>query len=217
MNATDLLHISLDFASIWQNDNNKYKANVLAGNESSYYRILQIEALLSALKITPEYADRVKKDEFGERINKPDMTNLEYFLTGQFLEERSFKSYQQDLLDEIFETVKDIISIDWEPSDYRPFWVIFILYKKLYNYRKKIHPFTKSKDLLEYGGSIGPIYHIHLQNDIAESLAFNLQKIDDTLSKIIDPHQREISMNTLVRKYKYPDIDLREFDALSWI
>ncbi|MBA3551047.1 hypothetical protein H0W32_02475, partial [Patescibacteria group bacterium] len=107
MNATDLLHISLDFASIWQNDNNKYKANVLAGNESSYYRILQIEALLSALKITPEYADRVKKDEFGERINKPDMTNLEYFLTGQFLEERSFKSYQQDLLDEIFETVKD--------------------------------------------------------------------------------------------------------------
>ena len=47
---------------------------------------------------------------------------------------------------------------------------------------------------------------------LAQDTLDKIKDIDHTLSLIIDPLQREISMEVLVEKYNYPIIDLTELD-----
>lgn len=202
--AKDLLHKILDFSSFWQKDDlNKYYPQIKDGNESTYYRIQQINILLEAF-------DVIKP---GQNNKAP----IQQFLDGDFLSKRELKDYDQTLLQEVLQVGKELViaempKFQFEERDYRPFAIFNILFSNLLSYRLRIHPFTRSNQNMNMAFSFGGYYSSFLRNKAGLSIENALGEIDHTLSFLIDPNQKMITIEELIEKYNYPDIDFSKVD-----
>ncbi|MBA2499027.1 MAG: hypothetical protein H0V30_04815 [Chitinophagaceae bacterium] len=154
MNAKDLLHLSLDYD---------------LRSRCKYFTTMElkeqwenIEWLLINLQLTPADAIVQRKDGSGNPIKESSMPNFHYFFKGLFLDEKGSKFYNQELFDEIVNTVKLVKPIPLEKSDFHYYKVINILYRQLFKYRVSVHPFTVQKDLILYGFTFGSVYNVHL-------------------------------------------------------
>lgn len=204
ISGKDLLHKILDFCSFWQKDDlNKYYPQIKEGNESTYYRIQQINILLEAF-------DVIKP---GQNNKAP----IQQFLDGDFLSKRELKDYDQTLLQEVLQVGKELVIAEmpkfkFEERDYRPFAIFNILFSNLLSYRLRIHPFTRSNQNMNLAFSFGGYYSDFLRNNVGTSIENAVDEIDHTLSLLIDPTQKELTFEDLKEKYNYPDVDLSKFD-----
>jgi len=202
--AKCLLRLILDFCSFWQKDDlNKYYPQIKEGNESTYYRIQQINILLDAFDII--------------KPGQNDKAPIQQFLDGDFLSKRELKEYDQTLLQEILKVGKELViaempKFQFEERDYRPFAIFNILFSNLLSYRLRIHPFTKSNQNMNMAFSFGGYYSNYLRNSAGINIENAVGVIDHTLSLLIDPTQKELTFEDLKEKYNYPEIDLSKFD-----
>ncbi len=165
MNAKDLLHLSLDYEL-------KMKWFDYEPNEALNKMGEKIDALLDALELSPKSSliNHKFKTPKGEIIEQPVLvTKFDYFFKGHFLDSRDNTFYDQNLYDEIVHTVKLLMPIPLEKEDFQVFRVINMLYKRLFKYRLDLHPFTVEKELVFYGFMFGPVYSVHLQNELSSS------------------------------------------------
>jgi hypothetical protein len=84
----------------------------------------------------------------------------------------------------------------------------------LYDYRERVDKVLSfSSGLLEASG----LYlHAHLKaGELNQVIRDNVAIIDDSLAALISPEGTAISIEQLVRDYRYPNVDLDEID-LAW-
>jgi len=204
VSAKCLLSLILDFCSFWQKDDlNKYYPQKKEGNESTYYRIQQINILLEAFDII--------------KPGRNDKAPIQQFLDGDFLSKRELKDYDQTLLQEIIKVGKEAViaemtKFQFEERDYRPFAIFNILFSNLLSYRLRIHPFTRSNQNINMAFSFGGYYSDYLRNHARVGIEHSLNEIDHVLSLIINPTSKVMTIEELKEKYNYPDIDLSKFD-----
>ncbi len=135
------------------------------------------------------------------------MTELEYFVEGEFIRDRPYEKNSQELISKAIESAKGIppafereeISIGW-------------MFNSLLHYRIGIDGFTHRAGGFQEGFEIGRHYAGVLQTKISVILKENIGEIDRTLCLIIDPLERDIAKEDLVSKYNYPDVDLNAID-----
>lgn len=220
MNAKDLLLQVLDFVCFWQNDINKFAPLVLEGQEPSYYRLVKLEALFNAFELTSDQPVTSKMRRFtlahgvmqpGSAL--PKKSNLEHFISGSFIDCRIDPSVYTEQIDIITTKVKELLpNYSYEKRDYHPYAMMDILFGKLFRFRKEIHRFTQGDRSLQMAYTFGDMYARYLTKQLSIEIADKIKDIDHTLSLIIDPSQRDISMEVLKEKYNYPDIDMTEID-----
>ena len=215
MTAKDLLYKILDYQYLWTLPQNK-------NSKPAKLRLEQIESLLDVFGLTKKYVNpliQIKYSFTGDKksldrakhLNK--LTNLEYFLHGEFLRDRKIET-NADLSQKIIETITSLYPEMTEHINRRPVDIGW-LFNNLFNFRQDVYKLTYPNGGMLEGFSAGLHYSFHLQHKIKSLITENLNEIDETLWLILDPTKRDIEMNTLVSQYKYEDHDFKAVD-LDW-
>jgi hypothetical protein len=217
MTALDLLYKILDFRN-WEGSFERYHLNALADKKPSFVRLQQIECLLAAFQLTKEYINPSLQIFYGnqktsrkEELSK--LSNLQYFLNGEFIKDREYQNNNQELIYTTLEVAKRLTYLDakYFKKEVHIGW----LFNSLITYRTEIHRFTQKPKFFDEGFEVGAYYAMYLKTELSKDLIKNLQEIDQTLSLIIDPIQRIFSLEELQSKYNYIEFDLEQID-LEW-
>jgi hypothetical protein len=189
--------------------------NSLPDNSPVYVRFRQIEPLLQAFgfinknRFTSYGLVNEKGRSFTYGQDKPHiMTNIEYFISGNSLPDRPIS------LAQLMTSLSKV-----NPSIFNG---VRLSYLDLFRYRMSIHPYTHPRCWGTWEEfDVNPWYYTEPKKPLLKKLRENLFLIDKVLSSMIDPAQRNFSVDELKEKYNYPEVDLekidREFIAESFI
>ena len=211
MTAKDLLNKVLDYNLLWSSPDRE-------STKPAKIRLSQIEALQEAFGLTKKYVNpfvQIKYSIVGDtqkldrskHLNK--LTNLEYLLQGEFLNDRD-KEANAELSKRIIETITSLYPDKTKYINQRPVDIGW-LFNNLFNFRKQVYKLTSSNEGMLEGFSAGLHYSLYLQGQLKEIIKGNLSEIDETLWIILDPGKREVTKHEI----NYPDANLEEID-LEW-
>lgn len=216
MTAKDLLYKVLEYEHLWAGDKR-------ALTKPSKIRRRQIEALLSAFDLTKKNINPLKRIRYvllgeNKEVSRADfvqkLSTIEYITRGEFIRDRPDEVYT-----EIIETAKNTLNsihkgltaeLQNKPVDIK--W----LFSSLFLFRQEIYKVTRPNEGMAEGFSIGLYYSFYLQHKLKEVILQTLDEIDDVLWSILDPDKRTIEKEELIKKYGYPDVDLKAVD-LEWM
>lgn len=216
MTAKDLLLKLLDYSSFW------YKAHFDSAPPSTV-RQAQIESLQKAFGLTKEHIKSVGNERMPFRrrvITRPFRLHREIEILSdyQFLTRGKFLEFRPENVNSKLTSL--IESHALEHFGYKRDEIIGKIhlgwmFTDLLRFREDIYKFTyPSAGMLE-GFSAGLMYGKHLQNKFKANVSSHLYEIDEVLWLLLDPEQREISMDTLISDFQYPDVNLDSID-LEW-
>ena len=139
-------------------------------------------------------------------------TNLEYFESGEFLEDREgidnqelierIKNLAQEDVPGIYELRKDRFLIGW-------------MFNDLIRFRKQIYEIAHPWGGFDEGFDISLYYGKVHQENLKSLIRENTAEIDEILCLIIDPKRKQISEKDLIEKYNYDTVNLEKID-LDW-
>ncbi len=220
MNAIDLINKALDFVCFHEKDMCNWQLEKVKDKPPSLLRLQQIEALLQAFQITNWFRLTSKRiiNERGDYRHNFDtgehlMSNLEYFIAGNFIPEKE-SAHNPELV----KVMKDLVlsrHSDLYKHGKKMYLIFSSGFQDLFEYRRKIHCYTKITGWQLEGIDVVQYYLEKIQRQFMEQLKKDLRIIDNVLSLMIDPEQREFSIQQLKEKYDYPDVDLKEVDR-NW-
>ena len=211
MTAIDLLYKVLDYYYLWNSAER-------VDSKPSQSRLLQIEKLLKGFKISKSYVNPQIKMLYSilgqkkalsrtEYLNT--LTNLNYFSSGEFINDRP-RDYYNDILFKITSTLK-LVHPDWiNLIDERPVDLKW-LFSNLLQFRQEVYKVTYPHGGMLEGFSAGLEFSFYLQKKFNDSITSNLTEIDETLCLLIDPEKKNVTKEEI----EYPDIDLETID-LNW-
>ncbi|NVK65032.1 MAG: hypothetical protein HWE22_10620 [Flavobacteriales bacterium] len=215
MTAKDLLYKVLDYNYLWNRDD-------LINDKPSVIRRQQIESLLEAFELSKKYINPLvqikysisgKREELTRTKQLNKLTNLQYLMQGEFLYDREYTE-NQELTDRALKKIKELYK--HLPEDRMKRQVdIGWMFNSLLIFRQDIYKTAYPNGGMVEGFSVGLIYSHYLQAKLKEVINDNLDDIDNTLSLILDPKQREFDVDELKSQYNYPDVDLDKID-LDW-
>ena len=95
----------------------------------------------------------------------------------------------------------------------RPNDVVY-LFDYLIDYRVRLYGLTYYKfSGMQEGFSSGLYYAFRLRRELNSNITNEVNEIDYTLRLILDPREKDISIDVLKTKYQYPTVDLESVDA----
>lgn len=170
----------------------------LKDNESGFIRLQQIDVLLKL---------------FVPEIHNPiDIrSNIESVLNGEFIQLRKTLQY-----DTVFNQMdKTILESKYHPEKTNE-WTTNEL---KFNYKKLIKYKTKLNEVLKFNDGIMEIsypyfYFVILTNDVRDNL--QLKEIDKFVSLVVDPSERIIAKEQLIKEYNYPSEDIYDIELENW-
>jgi len=217
MNAIDLINKALDFICFHEKQICNWQVEKVKDKPPSLLRLQQIEALLQAFQITNwlgltsrgilnEKGDYEYNFDTGEHL----MSNLEYFIAGKFILEKE-SAHNAELV----KAMKDLALSEYSKIYKRgkKMYLVFSNgFQELFEYRRKIHCYTRTTWIQLEGVDVVKNYLEKVQKEFMKQLKKDLKIIDNILCLMIDPEQCEFSIEELKEKYSYPDVDLEEVD-----
>lgn len=172
---------------ILESDYASWKISKQRSNEPRYYRLLQITAILKYL----------------------DIQSVQDFVSGKFLLKKD-KVYYDNFLSEVRKYLKlkyrKDINLKFRKSELRE------AFNSLMNYREII------QHLADYQSGVMEASGIYLWtygkiSDANSYLKSTINYTNKLLSRFINPRKEiSIKVEELVKKYKYPDVDLKSID-----
>jgi hypothetical protein len=211
MTAKDLLHKLLDYGYLWSSPDRIYSLPATT-------RLAQIEALQEAFGLSKKYVNPLKqvkyffsgsKQGMSRSIHLQGMSNLQYLLHGEFLNDREPEANSK-LAGIALATIDMLVPDLPENIKERPVDIGW-MYNNLLLFRKKVYEMTYPSSGMLEGFSVGLQYSHYLQAQLRQVIIDNLEAIDDTLWLILDPPQRDIDE----KEFNYPHADLEAID-LEW-
>lgn len=215
MTAKDLLYKLLDYNYLWASAS-------LKNDKPSVIRRQQIEALLEAFGLSKKYVNPLvqikyyiagKKGKLSRSKQLNKLTNIQYLTQGEFLHDRPYEE-NRELTERAINKIKELYEHPPENRMKRPVDIGW-MFNSLLNFRQEIYKIAYPNEGMLEGFSVGLIYSKYLQAELKSLIKDNLGNIDYTLWLILDPEQRDIDIEELKSKYKYPDVDLDKID-LDW-
>jgi hypothetical protein len=211
MTAIDLLHKVLDYYYLWSSPER-------VNSKPARSRLVQIERLLKGFEISKSNVNPAVKMIYSFLGQKKALTraeyiksqtNLIYFSSGEFINDRPKEDYNHLLL-KITSALKSThpewgTLIDENRVDLR--W----LFNNLLQFRQGIYNIAYPHGGMLEGFSTGLEYSFYLQKRFKEIVLSNLAEIDETLCLLIDPAKRSINKEDI----DYPQFDLETID-LNW-
>ena len=168
----------------------------LSDNPPRYYRLRQLNILFEAYSLG----------------------NIADFKSGDFIRKRPLEEYK-DLPDMANHFDKEILkmtdSYDYYQEEGLDYWMVEKLFTTLIGYRKIISNANKyTSGVIECGSLFKYAYDLigHFNYLISKELDI----IDDVVSFIISPSGKTYSVNELISKYGFPDVNLKNID-IEWI
>jgi hypothetical protein len=211
MTAIDLLHKILDYYRFWNSPEN-------VNSKPSQSRMLQIETLLKGFGISksnlnPGYKMLYSFSGEEKTLTRAEFiktqTNLSYFSSGEFINDRPKDDYSHLLL-QITSVIKTIHP-EWSNLiDEKPVNLSW-LFSNLLQFRQGIYNIAYPDGGMLEGFSTGLEYSFYLQKKFKEIILSNLSEIDETLSLLIDPGEKNINKEDI----DYPELDLETIDR-NW-
>ncbi len=191
--AKDFIKVYLELIDLIP-DTNVWSENNFENNPSCLYRLKQLNAILVAFRIKSNWIDFSNGEfVFFRPINQ--YLSIQNTI-NEYKYSKEFRSLKQEKI-----THQDIMRIF-------KFFIDFII--KEYSLESKINRYILANRLpLQYFiqkiKSYRSPHNIKITNSI----------IDD-LAKIINPSGKGVKLKTLIDKYNYPDVDLKEIDIENW-
>lgn len=214
MNAKDLLHKYLDYKCFWSDH---YHVRSKPAN----IRLNQISILLESLgilkaNVNPNLKIKylVQKNPFAiSRSDKIlDLSELEYFETGEFLHDRDFNE-NKDLIQKIEKLGKSKSYTDYQLQHFfRGNFSLIHLFEDLLSFRREIFKVTNPPKNIGSGLDLAIDFGRVKSEKLKKLIRENTSEIDEILCLLIDPKKQEISKEELIQKFKYQDVDLKEID-----
>lgn len=223
LTAKDLLHKVVDFLQYdTTNDENFFDEERLKKNPPQYYRALQIHAMLIAFGVTklqsPSYVNQVFRNikRIYKGSEKSDIkAELDFFMRGDFIDdELEWVKKIPELDRRIKEFAKENVKLS-EDFYQRPLSIQW-LFSDLLDFRIDIQRFIKGPTGLIEGFNIALFYSHKFQFESSEALKPIAQEIDETLALLIDPYQKSFTIEELISKFNYPNVNLNEVDS-DWL
>lgn len=211
MTAKDLLEKILEYKYMWSSPD---RTNSLPATT----RMAQIDCLQKAFGLTKDrinpliqirYAVLGQRQDLSRAQHLNKMSNLEYVLCGEFLQDREAK-VNLEMNDTV---LKQVISLYPEMEEYIRGKRIDLqwLFSNLINFRQEVYAVTYPTEGMLEGFSTGLHYSFYLQGKLKKAIKENLGEIDETLCLLLDPSSRTFDKNSI----NYPDADLDSID-LDW-
>ena len=209
MTAKDLLHLIFEYRYLWSQD---HAANSAPGKA----RLQQIYALQAALGLSKANAEKsiwqkLTNFQLPADKTKPDQSNIDYLVMGSFIHERPRE--RNAIIDA---QMKSKIESSYLGAPYWEGKEIPWLFNKLFHYRQAIYNATYPATGMLEGFSYGVHYANYLIQQVNETVYQSIETVDETLWLILDPEKRDISQETLVRDFGYPDVDLKALED-EWL
>ncbi len=211
MTAKDLLHLYVEYKQSWEGMDAKpakVRYDRLMAMQKAFGLAKPRQLLNPERIITTNIRGTSESLTYEEKVNK--LSQIEYFEQGEFLNERPYEQNQ-----EVINMAMDNVNKHFpklrkrylkKPVDIR--W----LYNRLLLFRLDIHRFTIPEAGFLEGFSVGLFLGMVLMDDLKGLIKEKLTPIDDLIHLILDPEKKEASLDTLVKKYNYPDVDLASID-----
>lgn len=185
-------------------------------------RFAQLSALQQALGLTKQHVNllvRVRYRLGGQRteldraqyLNR--LTNFEYVVGGEFIRDRPAEAYQE-LAAQARARVREAYPHPPEDRMARPVELSW-LFNYLLNYRQQLYAVSQPERGMLEGFAVGLLYGQEIVNTVKTAILQHTAEIDEVLSRILDPSQRDISADQLVQEYGYPSADFDAID-LAW-
>lgn len=184
--ANDFFNKFFELKSL-ESDYSDWTISKQKSNEPRYYRLLQITAIIKYLGI-----GSVQKFVSGKFLLKRDNAYYDNFLSGvrKYLKLK----YHRD------------IDFSFKKSD------LCYAFNSLMNYREMLN------QLVDHQSGVLEASEIYLWtyariSDANSYLMKSINYINDLLAQFINPRKKiNIKIEVLIKKYKYPDVDLNSID-----
>ncbi len=196
----------------------EYSCYASASAPSYVFRTKQLESLLAAFGIARKNADpKLNNNRYvvgGQRMERrtrlEQMSELEYFESGEFLNDRPYLD-NMELVLKIEQFALKNISLGLKDQKGRNLALAW-LFNDLMNFRKEVYKVANPWGGFLEGFEIGLYYGKCQAENLKQVIRENLGEIDETLSLLIDPKKKEYILEDLVNDFGYPDVDLKEMD-----
>ncbi|HYG16596.1 MAG TPA: hypothetical protein VEC12_12645 [Bacteroidia bacterium] len=165
LTSHDLLHKVLDLLCYKKENKRYYDIKYLKNEPPSYYRLLQIEALMDALGLSKKHFNTFvntvyrlsDKAEYDRRTYLNSLTNLEYLLRGEFFDSRDIDVEYSEIKQKISDNARQHVPGLGQHYYERPLNLPW-LFSLLINYRIDIHQFTRKPTGFIEGFDISAFY-----------------------------------------------------------
>ncbi len=186
-----------------------WKASIMIYNMSKYLHLQQIKSLFQAFMITDKVEGEFKISKNHNQTAIKNI-NIETFLDGKFITQRSMDSYKP-LFDYIEQHLKKTNTP--YPTFDEPYSLdeVVTIYKEMMETRRLIYNIGMvGSNHFALATPLG-LARQQIVNQIAEDLFNNIQALDEVLELIINPFGLSFSENELHQRFDYPIFDKTDF------
>lgn len=194
LSAKDLVIKYLELLSFTPNLD-EWDEQYLSNNPPRYYRFRQLKILFDAYSLD----------------------NITDFEKGEFILTRPLEVYKKlvNMAKHFHKEIQEWEFDYYNEEEHLEYRMIMMMFTKLIGYRKVISKAIHYNDGdIEYSGFFR--YAVELIGHFNHTISKELDSIDDVLSFIISPSGETFSVNELISKYGFPDVNLKDID-IEWI
>lgn len=185
-------------------NSNEWNARSLKYNEPRFYRLKELESLMSAFEIGNDLQKDLQKD-FQNRN----------FLTNRSIDD--FKAIIEDI--EKYVVTKEFEKKRWEReaerlTDVNRFGMLIQSFMRFSEETRSLLRFNSG--WLETG-SVTSRYSIYKTQKLLDNIDLSeLNEIEALLGKLLDPKERVFTKSELIKNYNFPDVDLHSIDMENY-
>lgn len=192
--ASDIIPIFIKFSRMTKKEDWNEKA--LKDNEPRLYRFQQIQALLKAFNVKGGVGSLMEGDFYKEKSWVKQMLYIKDLHENKFI----LSEYNRLAQINEFQSIEQELSYIWL------IWHYFLRLAFQFNSLMDIND-------VKQGGFIGEMCMDVKRHFTSGSNKEQIDKVFRLLGILLDPFEREISKELLVKKYKFPDVNIDEVDA----